>query len=196
MQPWLDTFRESEHPPIADLARRIFRASFNGTQALMSSVRDEDYIGRTERLYLVQFEFLYFFMHMASRVAFGELGHERRCKMQDQLIPLIVQPTIESIFGHSPANMKDKMESEFIEKLNNAELEYATCKQLFDRENLFASNALFSKFAAIVCDLLGLKRKGEDTIYLQTFAKVAELALDLYKELNLPEVIRALDKDS
>ncbi len=194
MQPWLNTFRKPEVPPVADLAQRIVKASLFNAEALKASIQAEDEKDHTLRWFAVVCEFLYFFMHMTNRFAYGELGHERRCKVQDRLYPLIVRPTIESVFGHWPVNLKDKMEGEFIEKLGNAETEYGECKKLLDSGNPFAEDALFSKFARNMCELLGVD-KSEFTAYAQTYMKVTGLATDSFKELNLLETVRAVGKE-
>jgi hypothetical protein len=194
MRSWLNTFRKPEVPPIADLARRIVQASMNDAEALKESIHAQNDKDHKQRWFAVLCEFLYFFMHMANRFAYGELGHEQRCKIQDQLYPLIVRPTIESVFGHWSQDLKDKMESEFIEKLGNAETEYGECKKLFDRENPFADDALFSKFAGNVCDLLGLD-KTEFAPYAQTYMKVTSLVWDSFEKLKLSETLSAVGKD-
>ena len=194
MRPWLNTFRKPEIPPVADLAQRIVKASLSNAEALKESIHAGDEKDHTLRWFAVVCEFLYFFMHMTNRFAYGELGHERRCRVQDQLYPLVIRPTIESIFGHWPVNLKDKMESEFIEKLGNAESEYGECKKLLDSDNPFAEDALFSKFARNVCELLG-EDTSELTPYTQIYIKVTSLAMDSLKELNLPETLLAVGKE-
>lgn len=194
MRSWLNTFRKPEMPPVADLARRIVQASMTDAEALKASVQAKDEKDHTQRWFTVLCEFLYFFMHMTNRFAYAELGHERRCKMQDQLYPLIVRPTIEAIFGHWPQKLKDGMESDFIEKLGNAEAEYGECKKLLDSDDPFAEDALFSKFAGNVCELLGVD-KSELASYAQAYMKVTSLAMDSFEKLNLPETLRAVGKE-
>ncbi|MGC1483301.1 MAG: hypothetical protein WA789_05865 [Candidatus Acidiferrum sp.] len=194
MQPWLDTFRKPDVPPVADLAQRIVKASLGNAEALKVSIQAGDEKDRMLRWFALVCEFLYFFMHMANRFAYGELGHERRCRMQDRLYPLIVRPTIESVFGHWPVSLKDKMEGEFIEKLGIAETEYGRCKKLLDSDNPFAGDALFSKFAGNICELLGTD-SSELTDYAQTYMKVRGLATSSFKELGLLETVRAVGKE-
>lgn len=193
MRSWLSTFRKPEVSPIGNLARCIVQVSLSDADALKSSIRAEDDKDHTQRWFVVVCEFLFFFMHLTNRFAYGELGHERRCKVQDQLYPLIVRPTIESIFGHWPTKLKDGIETEFVEKLGAAEVEYAECKQLLDRDNPLAEGALFSKFAGNVCVLLGIE-KADTSAYEETFKKVIELAVDSFSQLNLPETLRAIGK--
>jgi hypothetical protein len=111
MRSSLSTFRKPEVPPVADLARRIVLVSMTDAEALKASIHAKNDKDHTQRWFAVLCEFLYFFMHMTNRFAYGELGHERRCKIQDQLYPLIVRPTIESVFGHWPQTLKDRMEN-------------------------------------------------------------------------------------
>lgn len=191
MRSWLSTFRKPDVPPVADLARRIVQASMTDAETLKASIHAENDKDHTQRWFAVLCEFLYFFMHMTNRFAYGELGHERRCKIQNQLYPLIVRPTIESVFGHWPQRLKDGMETEFIEKLGNAETEYGECKKLLNRDDPFAEDALFSKFVGNVCELLGVD-KSEFAPYAQTYMKVTSLAMDSFKELNLSETLRAV----
>lgn len=193
MRSWLSTFRKPEVPPVGDLARRIVQASLSDAEALKSSIRAKDDKDHTKRWFAVVCEFLYFFMHLTNRFAYRELGHDQRCKIQDQLYPLIIRPTIESIFGHWPQNLKDGIESDFIENLGNSEIEYAKCKQLLDRDNPLAQDALFSKLAGNVCSLLGAE-KTDTAAYAGTFMKVLELASDSFSQLNLPEMLRAVGK--
>jgi hypothetical protein len=193
MGSWSSTFRQPEVPPVSDLARHIVQISLSDADALKSSISATADKDHTQRWFAIVCEFLYFFMHLASRFAYRDFGHEKRCKMQDQLYPLIIRPTIETIFGHWPPNLKDGLETEFIEKLGHAETEYAVCKQLLNRDNPLSENALSSKFAGNVCILLGVE-KANTTTYAASFMKVMELATDSFSQLALREKIRAIGK--
>lgn len=181
--------REPELPPTAELAINISLAALSGTQGLEEFIHAADQKDRAKRLYSIQFEFLCFLMHVTSRVALGELGHDRRCKMQVQLAPLIVPPTIESAFGDVPPKKKDEIEKDFYEKLYYAELEYGECEQLFGPNDPFASNTVFSRFVAKVCKLVG-EEYGPVVI-----SAVRLRTIESFLELNLPETVRALGKE-
>lgn len=191
MRSWLSTFRQPDVPPVGDLARRIVQTSLSDADALKSSISATDDKDRTQRWFAVVCEFLYFFMHLASRFAYRDFGHEKRCKVQDQLYPLIIRPTIETIFGHWTPKLKDGLEAEFIEKLGHAETEYGVCKQLLDRDNPLSEDALFSKFAGNVCILMGVE-KSDTAAYAASFMKVLELATDSFGKLALSETIRVV----
>lgn len=194
MRSWLSTFRKPEITPVGDLAQRIVQASLCDAEALKSSILAKDEKDHTKRWFAVVSEFLCFYMHLANRFAYRVLSHEQRCKVQDRLYPLIIGPTIESMFGHWPQHLKDGIESDFMKNLDNSEIEYAACKQLLDRENPLAQEALFSKFAGNVCGLLGVE-KSDPGAYAGTFMKVIDLVLGSFDKLNLEETLRAVGKE-
>jgi hypothetical protein len=194
MRSWLSTFRKPEVPLVGDLARRIVQASLGDAEVLKSSIQAKDDKDHTKRWFAVVSEFLYFYMHLTSRFAYKGLGHEQRCKVQDRLYPLIIRPTIESIFGHWPQHLKDGIENDFIKNLGNSEIEYGECKQLLDRDNPLAQDAVFSKFAGNVCDLLGAE-KNDPAAYAGIFMKVIDLAIGSFEKLNLQETLRGIGKE-
>ena len=194
MPSWLDTFRKPQVSPVASLAERIATASFSNAEALKTSICGDDKKHQMQCWFAVLCEFLYFFMHLTNRFAYGELGHGVRCKLQVQLYPLVVGPTLQAVLGHWPKDLKDGVEAEFGEKLNTAEIQYAECRKLVSPENPFAEDALFSKFAGNICELLGVE-KTDFTSYAEVHMRVTGLTMDSFKELNLPETIRAIGKE-
>jgi hypothetical protein len=192
-QSWLSTFRKPEDSALASLAHNISKVALAGAEALKADIQASNDKVRIERWFLVFCEFLYFFMHIANRLAYKELGHAKRCKFQDELYPLLVRPNIEAIVGHWPANLKDGIERDFIEKLGDAEVEYGACKQMLDKDNLFSVDALFSKFASNICELVEAE-KSDPVKYVATFQRVMDLGLDSFKELNLRDSIIAVSK--
>jgi hypothetical protein len=107
-------------------------------EALKPSIHGKDDKDQAQRWFLVVRELLYFFMHLTNRFSSKELGHAQRCKVRDQLLPLIVRPTIDSVFGDWPTDMKERMENDLMERFDDAEILYLDCEQ---------KDALFSRFA-------------------------------------------------
>jgi hypothetical protein len=149
---------------VGDLASRIVQASLSDAEALKSSIQGTDGKDKTKRWFAVVCEFLYFYMHLTN------------------------------IVGHWPQNLKDGIERDFMANLNNSEMEYGECKQLLDRENPLGQDALFSKFAGNICDLLGLD-KANPGAYAATFMKIIDLVLASFDRLNLRETLRAAGKE-
>ena len=128
-------------------------------------------------------------MHMANRIAFGKLGNERRIKLQDELAPLIIDPTIKSLFGHWPQKSKERIKSDFCEKLNDTEIEYSDCKELLSKDNPFSDKALFSKLAKNVAELSGHPNNPEMLIQIIT------LSVNAWKNMKLEELVDAIGKE-
>jgi hypothetical protein len=192
-ESWFGTFRKPQHPAVVALAEKITRASLTVAESLKPYIRAPDDKTRMLCWWSVTCEFLYLFMHVANRFAFKHLGHAKRCKFQNEIYPLIARPVIEVIFGHWPSHLKDGMESEFRENLNNAEMEYGTCTY-FDSDDPFSQTDLFPKFASHVCELLGVE-KGNTAGYRATFMKIAGLFLAASEEVKLDEAIVAVGKE-
>lgn len=191
MRSRLNTFGERELTVVADVAQQIFEASLVNGEVLKASIQAADEKEHTRRWFTVVCEFLYFFMHITNRLAYRELGHERRCEVQRELYPLIARPTIEAICGHWPHKLKDGMENDFGEKLNDAEVQYGACRKFVDPDNPFAEDALLSKFANIVCELLGVHKSDFDS-YEKTHGTITALTMGSLEQMNLPETIRAV----
>lgn len=193
-ESWLSTFRQPDIPAAGRLALRIGEVSLRNAEALKGLIHAEDEKEHQRRWFTVVCEFLYLFMHLTNRFAYGFLGHEKRCKMQDQIYPIIVRPMIQTIFRHWPSNLKEGMEGDFADKLNDAEIEYGQCKQMFDPKMPFCQDALFAKFATVVCDLLGVE-KTDGSEYTGTYLKVVELAVSSFREIRLADEVRAIGKE-
>lgn len=78
----------------------------------------------------VQYEFLFFFTHLAMRSAFHVLGNEKRNKLQEIIGPILSDATTEAWMKDWPEDLKRKIRDEFFENLNRSELEYARYKGL------------------------------------------------------------------
>jgi len=107
---WFNTFKKDKFA-IGELSNVIFKNSLDCAEALKNYLNDSTEKERQEKWIYVLFEFIYFFMHMTNRIAFGKLGNERRIKLQNELAPLIIDPTIKSLFGHWPKKLKEGIKS-------------------------------------------------------------------------------------
>jgi hypothetical protein len=126
-------------------------------------------------------EFLYFLMHMTNRTAFSVLGHEGRCRLQDELIAAVPISVVEATCGHWPADMKHKLVEEFIQNLDTAEIEYSQCKQLISES--LSEDALLTKLSFHVSELAGRGRQ------IGCVSRIIGVANDAVITLNLRQLI-------
>ena len=185
---WFNTFKKDKSA-IGELSTAIFKSSLGCAEALKNYLNDSTEKERQEKWVYVLFEFIYFFMHMTNRIAFGKLGDERRIKLQGQLAPLIIDSTIKSLFGHWPQKLKQGIKNEFYEKLNDAEIEYSGCKEFLPKDNPFSDKALFSKLAKNVAELFGHTNNPEMLIQIIT------QSVDAWKEISLEEFMDDVGKE-
>jgi hypothetical protein len=112
---------------VAALQQAIIRAAHSCTQALFNQVHVHEMFGERTReaemkLIEVYLRFIYFFLHMTSRMALGKggPGREKGGKLLNMLCASVAEELFSEVF----------QKQEFLDRLNQAELEYSNCTQL------------------------------------------------------------------
>jgi hypothetical protein len=129
---WFNSSKKSESA-MSKLSYKIFEKSLLCAEALKPDL--EEKFGKASKEFHskyipVLFEFMYFFLNLTDRYAFAQLGHERRNKLDDELVPPTIDALTETYFGHWPQNLKDGIKSDFYSNLNNAQIEYGSCEEM------------------------------------------------------------------
>lgn len=123
------------------------------------------------------FEFLYFYIHIALRLCVANDYNESQiAAVQNFLGPLTAATAVDSFFLHWPEDRKSGLRAEFLEKLNDAEQEYAACRSTPDD--------LFGQLARNACALWD---RSDDPIALRTVASAsagAYAAVGLEKQVG------------
>jgi hypothetical protein len=169
---------ESEHAAVRPISKAVLGAALACADAVKPFIQFSNEDDRKDKEVLVRFEFLYFFMHLACRLTFAAKGDAMRTRLQNIMGPVLVRTAVEMICGHWPQNLKDRIQSEVYEKLNEAECEYSSYKGLFSEE-------MFSQLGRHVASLCG-SEMNPVTIH----CVVCE-AVDAVKESGLKEVVEA-----
>lgn len=117
------------------------------------------------------------------RSAFTQMTEQQTGKLQGYLGPLISSTAVDSFFGHWPEDMKERVRDEFLEKLNDAELEYSTCKELLSEKNPLTGDSLFSKLTRNVAELSG------NSMNPAVLTLVISTGVDAYKGLQLDALV-------
>lgn len=172
--------------PIFNISRGIMKAAGACAEPVRPLMNFSTVEKNGENWIYVFSEFAYFFMHLTSRSAFSILGDEGRTKVAKELSPLIVFPIIETFFGHWPQNFKDGIRRDFLEKANNAEVEYGACKEFLSTDKPFAGDGLLNKLALNVAELVG-KPMDQEVI-----EKVISLASKSFAEMKLNQMMKDL----
>ena len=122
---------EKRTQPISFLGNAIFESAVVCAEAIRPQIDFPSERERERQWVFILHEFVYFFMHMTNRAAYRVLGQNSRTRLQEELGASIPVAVTEAVCGHWPAELKSKLVAEFFQNLNNAELEYAECKQIF-----------------------------------------------------------------
>jgi hypothetical protein len=174
--------------PSGDIGVAIVKASHTCSQALKPMLNVADAKEKQQAEIYVFYEFIYFFMHLTMRSAVSQLTEQQIVGLQGFVGPLISSTAVDSFFAHWPENLKEKIRSDFYSKLNDAEIEYSTCKEFLSKESPLTGNSLFSKLARNVAELSG------NPMNPATLVFVIGTALEAYRAMNLDYLVREAGK--
>ncbi len=174
---------EQRMRPLGNIGMAIIKASDYCSTEMKAFIDDDNNTRRQEKEVYLLYEFVYFFMHMTMRYAFGRLSEPQIGKLQGSLGPIIVGTAIDSFFLHWPEDLKEKMRSEFYENLNNAELEYGTSKELLSKDEPFTGESLISKLARNVTEAIG------DNMNPATMTTVVSVTINALIDIKLDQLI-------
>jgi hypothetical protein len=113
--------------PLGAICVSIIQGSTNCRDVAKALIKSEDPTDRQGKEMYVFFEFIYFFMHMTLREAFGRITHSRFELLQNFLLAMVPPSAIDSYFAHLPKKSKNDLIDEFVERLDSTEVEYGTC---------------------------------------------------------------------
>lgn len=184
---------EKEYKPMGELGRAIIIASANCRDVVKELIEAPTGKKRQEKEIVIFYEFIYFYTHLTMRHAFGNLTETQTKELQSYLGPLISSVAIDSYFAHWPEDLKQKMNGEFYEKLNEAELEYTKCTQFDSSKQSEARfteklRALFMKLASNISEL-AVDRKD-----IAIVMPVADIAINEWKRMQLDSIIAEIQK--
>ena len=155
---WRKIIKDTEKrtAPIHALSKAILEGSLSMANSLRPSMAFQTKEENEKNWVYVLFEFQYLLFHLVSRLAAIEVGPEKRSALLEDIGPLVIEPTIKSVFGHWPDDLRNKIKSEYYENLANSEYEYGTCKQLLNDESVENMNdTVIWRFGKNVAQVMG-----------------------------------------
>ncbi len=134
----------------------ILSAAYQCRKATEQYIKADDDKDRLNKVFLINCEFFYFFMHLANRRFYTDHGEAIGSRWQSDLGPTYVTAFLESVIGRWPQEMRGRMRSELYEKMNDAERDYTECRGFYPEDNkIISGNTLFVKLARNVAELAG-----------------------------------------
>lgn len=177
--------------PLEQLGLAIVAASTNCRDKFNSKNRNH-LKDRTRQEILIFREFMYFFIHISLRQASWYLSDSAVCYIKGYLIQLLSSAVIDSYFVYWPSDLKEKMTSEFYEKVNDTEKEYTVC----DKEAISADRVKRSKeLASALLRRLGRNISSlilDNDSNIDMISNVAIFTLREWKKMELPRLINQI----
>ena len=174
--------------PLEEIGLAIVRASYACSQKMKPALNVADEKGKLQAEFVVFCEFIYFFMHLTMRSASSKMSEQQLEQLQGYLGPSLSSAVVDSFVAHWPEKLKVKIRSEFYDKLNSAEREYSTSKELMSKENSLTGDSLLSKLGRNVADLSG------HSMNPAIITLVISLAGDAYIGMKLESLVQEASK--
>lgn len=202
-------YRGIQNPSVNKLAKTILNAANYCAESLKKELKSNlyDKKERDEKYIHIYFEFIYFFMHLTNRIVFNIAGNDVRSRFTAYFGNFMAELSIESIIGHWPQELKDKIRDSFFENLNDAELEYSTSKSLlWNKDNPLdgiIGDSLLAKLTRNIAANCGyeMSEYSPGIKVINNFAdmtifqiKIAELFIYVRKNIQLESVIEGAAK--
>jgi len=134
--------------PLAAISMAIVKGSdfcFQGTKSFIDNPDQKE--RQVLEIYL-WYEYLFFFLHLTMRSAFVRLNEEQTKDLEQYVCPVVVTTAIDTFCEHWPEEVKQGLRAEFYERLNKAEVDYSSAKELMSpSERTFSEDSVISKLA-------------------------------------------------
>ncbi len=171
---------QTNDSPIAALAAAIEEATFRCAEPLQEWMSFPTDAERKEKWLRIVWEYIFLFMHLVNRNAYGTLDEETHRRLMGELAPKIVLPLAQELSDGRPDDVRQQIVREAFEGLSQSELGYAEC-EAFLTEPILTGNSLVSVFARKVCRLAG------DSMQPAQIAGFVSRTVEVYKSLTLKE---------
>ena len=127
---WL---RPQKLTALRELDMKIFESTVLSAQPITEDLKKKLGADSKEfnlKFIAVLFEFLYFYLHLANRSSFAQLGREKSQKLSHEMVMLSIESTVETYMDHWPENLKEGVKKDSFHNYNIAETNYAMCKDI------------------------------------------------------------------
>ena len=130
---WLKSFKPQKLTALRELDMKIFESATFSAQPVTEDLKKKLGADSKEfnlKFMPVLFEFLYFYLHIANRSAFAQLGPEKSQKLSHEMVRLSIETTVETQMSHWPENLREGIKKDSFHNYNVAEANYAMCKDI------------------------------------------------------------------
>lgn len=147
---WLDTFKKDI---ILDYAEKIVAYSMVAANVIRNLAKDKGLVRHKRRLsynkwFSILIEFIYFYLHLTDRFAFGHMDEERRGILMTGLAEICIY---NAVYAFCKVKSEDKKEKIIEECMKNCYIwmeEYCKYEKWFPEKGEGLKDTLFGEFGA------------------------------------------------
>jgi hypothetical protein len=165
---------EKAYTPCKKIGSQILGASNECYQIIKSDINITNEKQKKFAEIMIFYEFIFFYIHVTMKYASIVMTKEQLIKLWQYLTPFFVSAAVEAFFMQWPQERKEKISAFFYNRLNTAEIEYATAKGIIAKTGLFEENTLCYKLGLRVAEWSNNSFDPVSIFQLSTMA-VAEL---------------------
>ena len=115
-------------------------------------------LSNAERFSLL-FEFIYFYLNLTDRFAFGHMNEEQRGSLMTELGELSITAAVDAVCLRWPEDIKDKIKEECIGNFHISMAEYSKCKKWLPEKDEGAKGTLLCEFVKTIAKLAGQEHR-------------------------------------
>lgn len=145
---------------LTSLSTLLFTVAYKCTEACKQSIDDKFGKDTNEAKFIflrVFYEYIYFLLHVADRMVLSGYGPAIRARFQEELYPLVQKGSTEAFCAHWPDEIKARINADFVDNINSANNDYASCKSVYNQEAPLAVSSLIGKLGQRISMVLELK---------------------------------------
>jgi hypothetical protein len=177
-----------------DYLYRIFKNSIEAANAIRyladnKGIDQNKYDLSNTKRFSILFEFIYFYLHLTDRFAFGHMNEERRGSLMTELEEISITTAVDAVCLRWPEDIKEKIKEECMGNFYISMAEYSKCKKWHPEKDEGAKGTLFWEFDKTIAKLVGQEWESGFMLAVMQIVTNSLKDLDIKSFINRIKVI-------
>ena len=141
-----------------DYLFKIFKNSIIAVEVIhrlveKKGINQNKYTISDTEYFSILFEFIYFYLHLTDRFAFGHMNEEQRGSLMIELEELSITVAVDAVCLGWPEDKKERIKEECMGNFHISVAEYSKCKKWLPEKGEGAKDTLLWEFGKIIAKL-------------------------------------------
>jgi hypothetical protein len=137
----------------------------------------------------ILFEFIYFYLHLIDRFAFGLMNEEQRGSLMTDFEEVCITAAVDAVCLRWPEDIKEKIKEECMGNFYISMAEYSKCKKWLSEKNEGAKGTLLWEFDKTIVKLAGQEWESGFMLAVMQIVTNSLKDLDIKSFINRIKVI-------